>query len=55
MTNTPVRQAGSVLKCPNDRKDRLFSVQATYPCGVQQLLAELVSSCDGPSLARVEV
>jgi hypothetical protein len=32
-TNTPVRQAGPVLKCPDDRKNRVVSVQATYPCG----------------------
>ena len=33
LTNTPVRQAGSVLKCWDDRKDRVVSAQATYPCG----------------------
>jgi hypothetical protein len=33
LTNTPVRQAGSVLKCPDDRKNRVVSTQATYPCG----------------------
>ncbi len=33
LTNTPVRQAGSMLKCPDDRKNRVVSVQATYPCG----------------------
>ncbi len=33
MTNTPVRQAGSVLKCPDDRKKRVVSAQATYPSG----------------------
>jgi hypothetical protein len=33
LTNTPVRQAGSVLKCPDDRKNRVVSAQATYPCG----------------------
>jgi hypothetical protein len=32
LTNTPVRQAGSVLKCPDDRKNRVVSAQATYPC-----------------------
>jgi hypothetical protein len=30
LTNTPVRQAGSVLKCPDDRKNRVVSAQATY-------------------------
>src|SRR5208337_4217080 len=30
LTNTPVRQAGSVLECPDDRKNRVVSVQATY-------------------------
>jgi hypothetical protein len=33
LTNPPVRQAGSVLKCPDDRKNRVVSAQATYPCG----------------------
>src|SRR5215470_16659986 len=33
LTNTSVRQAGSVLKCPDDRKNRAVSIQATYPCG----------------------
>ena len=33
LTNTPVPQAGSVLKCPDDRKNRVVSAQATYPCG----------------------
>jgi len=33
LTNTPVRQAGSVLKCPDDHKNRVVSTQATYPCG----------------------
>jgi hypothetical protein len=33
LTNTPVRMAGSVLKCPDDRKNRVVSAQATYPCG----------------------
>ena len=33
LTNTPVRQAGPVLKCPDDRKSRVVSAQATYPCG----------------------
>src|SRR5271157_3969209 len=33
LTNTPVQIAGSVLKCPDDRKNRVVSVQATYPCG----------------------
>ena len=31
LTNTPVRQAGSVLKCADDRKNRVVSAQATYP------------------------
>ena len=34
LTNTPVRQAESVLKYPDDRKNRVVSVQATYPCRV---------------------
>jgi len=33
LTNTPVGQAGFVLKCPDDRKNRVVSAQATYPCG----------------------
>ncbi len=33
LTNTPVRRAWSVLKCPDDRKNRVVSAQATYPCG----------------------
>ena len=33
LTNTPVRRARSVLKCPDDRKNRVVSAQATYPCG----------------------
>jgi hypothetical protein len=33
LTNTPVRQAGPVLKCPDDRKSRVVSAQAPYPCG----------------------
>jgi hypothetical protein len=33
LTNTPVRQAGSVLKCPDDRKNRVVSAQATYTSG----------------------
>jgi hypothetical protein len=33
LTNTPVRQAGSVLKCPDDRKTRVVSAQATYTSG----------------------
>src|ERR1035441_35444 len=33
LTNTPVRQAGSVLKCADDRKNRVVNTQATYPCG----------------------
>jgi hypothetical protein len=33
LTNTPVRQSASVLKCPDDRKNRVVSTQATHPCG----------------------
>jgi hypothetical protein len=33
LTNTPIRQAGSVLKCPDDRKNRVVSTQATYTSG----------------------
>ena len=33
LTNTPVRQAGSVLKCSDDRKNRVVSAQATYASG----------------------
>jgi hypothetical protein len=33
LTNTPVRMAGSVLKCPDDRKNRVVSAQATYTTG----------------------
>src|SRR5208337_3733531 len=33
LTNTPVRRVGSVLKCLDDRKNRVVSAQATYPCG----------------------
>jgi hypothetical protein len=33
LTNTPVLQEGSVLKYPDDRKNRVVSAQATYPCG----------------------
>ena len=33
LTNTPVRQAGAVLKCPDDRKNRVVSAQATYTSG----------------------
>jgi hypothetical protein len=33
LTNTPVRQAGSVLECPDDRKNRVVSAQATYTSG----------------------
>jgi serine/threonine protein kinase len=32
LTNTPVRQAGSVLKCPDDRKNRVVSAP-TYTSG----------------------
>jgi len=27
LTNRPIRQAGSVLKCPDDRKNRVVSAQ----------------------------
>jgi len=33
LTNTPVLQAGSVLKCPDDRKNGVVSAQATYTSG----------------------
>jgi hypothetical protein len=33
LTKTPVRQAGSVLKCPDDRKNRVVSAQATHKSG----------------------
>jgi hypothetical protein len=33
LTNTPVRQAGSVLKCPDDRKDGVVRAQVTYTRG----------------------
>jgi hypothetical protein len=33
LTNTHVRQAGSVLKCRDDRKNRVVSAQATYTSG----------------------
>src|SRR5271157_480293 len=33
LINPPVLQAESVLKCPDDRKNRVVSAQATYPCG----------------------
>jgi transposase len=33
LTNTPVRQAGSVLKSRDDRKNRVVSTQATYTSG----------------------
>jgi hypothetical protein len=32
LTNTPVRMVASVLKSPDDRKNRVVSAQATYPC-----------------------
>ena len=44
LTNTPVRQAGSVLKCTDDRKNRVVSAQATYPCGSSAVGAKFVSS-----------
>ena len=37
LTNTPVRQPGFVLKCPDDRKNRVVSAQATYPCGSSEV------------------
>ena len=33
LTNTPVRMAGSVLKCSDDYKNRVVSAQATYTSG----------------------
>ncbi len=33
LTNTPVRQAVSVLKCPDDGKNRVVNAQATYTSG----------------------
>jgi Cupin domain len=33
LSNTPVRQAGAVLKCLDAHKNRVISTQATYPCG----------------------
>jgi hypothetical protein len=33
-----------VLKCPDDRKDRVVSAQATYMHGLQELVAEFMSS-----------
>jgi hypothetical protein len=33
LTNPPVRQVGSVLKCQDDRKNRVVSAQATYTSG----------------------
>ena len=40
----PVRQAGSVLKCADDRKIRVASAQTTYPCGSSAVVSEFVSS-----------
>src|SRR5713226_10238534 len=37
LTNTPVLQAGSVLKCPDDRKNRVVSAQATHPRGSSEV------------------
>ena len=37
LTNTPVRQSGSVLKCPDDRKNRVVGAQTTYPRGSSAL------------------
>ena len=37
LTNTPVLQAESVLKCPDDRKNRVVSAQATYASGSSAL------------------
>jgi hypothetical protein len=31
LTNTPVRQEGSVLKCPDDRNNRVVSAQSDVP------------------------
>ena len=33
LANTPVRMAGSVLMCSDDRKNRVVSAQATYTSG----------------------
>jgi hypothetical protein len=33
LINTPVRGAGSVLKCPDDRKNRVVSAYATHTSG----------------------
>jgi len=33
LSNTSVRMAGSVLKCPDDRKNRVVSAQATFTSG----------------------
>ena len=33
LTNTPVRQAGPVLKCPDDCKNRVVNTQATFTSG----------------------
>ncbi len=33
LTNTPVRMAESVLKCSDDRKNRVVSAQATFTSG----------------------
>ena len=33
LTNTPVRAIVPVLKCPNDRKNRVVSAPATYTSG----------------------
>jgi hypothetical protein len=43
LTNTPVRQAGSVLKLSYDRKNRVVSTEETYPRRIQQLVAKFVS------------
>ena len=33
LTNTRVRRVGSVVKYTDDRKNRVVSAEATYPCG----------------------
>ena len=33
LSNTPIRQAGSVLNFSDDRKNRVVSAQTTYPRG----------------------
>jgi hypothetical protein len=44
LTNTPVRLAGNVLKCPGDRKTELSTPKPRKRAEVRQLVAEFVSS-----------